>query len=292
MDGGIIDNQATDPIVRASEQMATQGASIDLLMVSDAADKNMKAYSPAGSSRRNKKRAIWKSWLLKSLQKMTLKRIQTAALGTAIASVIVIVLLGCAFPFIAGFLSLLLVISLLSWWALKRGQALLTEGAREYLRFVVSVDAAFKVKFLSVWHFFANRAKSAYVMANGAMMGNIRRQRLGNFYADDWKNRIVLNAIYGLKEEGSWQKSVEKNRLDGSLIPSYAIIENSEKANRMDTTLWFTEEDFSNDIPQTLVACGQYTICWNLIKFWKSRNGCRKSNNLRLCPSSCPWKNR
>ena len=35
----------------------------------------------------------------------------------------------------------------------------------------------------------------------------------------------------------------------------------------MCSTLWFTAEDKENGIPQALLAAGQYTMCYNLLKY-------------------------
>ena len=35
----------------------------------------------------------------------------------------------------------------------------------------------------------------------------------------------------------------------------------------MGTTLWFTDEDKANGMPQALLSAGQYTICYNLLVY-------------------------
>ena len=42
---------------------------------------------------------------------------------------------------------------------------------------------------------------------------------------------------------------------------------NSDKACSMGTTLWFTENDKKEGIPEALFAAGQYTICMNLLEY-------------------------
>ena len=34
----------------------------------------------------------------------------------------------------------------------------------------------------------------------------------------------------------------------------------------MKTTLWFTSDEKVKEIPLSLLACGQYTTCWNLLQ--------------------------
>ena len=35
----------------------------------------------------------------------------------------------------------------------------------------------------------------------------------------------------------------------------------------MGTTLWFTKEDKDAGMPQAILACGQYTMCYNLLDY-------------------------
>lgn len=79
-----------------------------------------------------------------------------------------------------------------------------------------------------------------------------------------WKNRLLSNNVNELSSKGSWRW--KKNYPD-YLKPSQAIIENSDKASSMGTTLWFTKDDRENEIPEALLACGQYTICMNLLEY-------------------------
>jgi hypothetical protein len=41
----------------------------------------------------------------------------------------------------------------------------------------------------------------------------------------------------------------------------------SNQAASMGTTLWFTDEEKKAEMPQALLACGQYTMCYNLLDY-------------------------
>ena len=41
----------------------------------------------------------------------------------------------------------------------------------------------------------------------------------------------------------------------------------SGKATEMGTTLWFTQKERDKGIPEALLACGQFTICMNLLEY-------------------------
>jgi hypothetical protein len=35
----------------------------------------------------------------------------------------------------------------------------------------------------------------------------------------------------------------------------------------MGTTLWFSKKELDNGMLDALIACGQFTMCWNLLKY-------------------------
>jgi hypothetical protein len=78
---------------------------------------------------------------------------------------------------------------------------------------------------------------------------------------------LIMNAIYELRPGESWQSRYENKRLAEWMKPSELIQQNSKKAADMGTTLWFTDEDKSNGMPEAIVAAGQYNICWNLLAY-------------------------
>lgn len=104
---------------------------------------------------------------------------------------------------------------------------------------------------------FINRADSLLQLTEGVFMKRIRDLTYKRLYADEkWSKHIVANTIY------SPLKMEEKE------IPCLndKIMKNTQKACSFGTTLWFTEEDRRNGIPDSLIAAGQYTICLNLLR--------------------------
>ena len=57
-------------------------------------------------------------------------------------------------------------------------------------------------------------------------------------------------------------KKDEEINEPGDLIYNAAKI-----ASEMDTTLWFTDKDRDVERLKNLVACGQFTACYNLLKY-------------------------
>ena len=53
------------------------------------------------------------------------------------------------------------------------------------------------------------------------------------------------------------------------LNPGKKIIDATTRANMMSTKLWFTPEELKGDenTLDTLIACGQFTICFSLLEY-------------------------
>ena len=72
-----------------------------------------------------------------------------------------------------------------------------------------------------------------------------------------------MNAIYELNES----EYKPTNRLKEDLKPSMKIQEVSKMASSMATTLWFLKKDLDNNMLNSIIACGQFNICWNLLEY-------------------------
>ena len=126
-------------------------------------------------------------------------------------------------------------------------------------------DLITNLRFGKIYTLLENRTLSLLTLAQSVFMKPIRQMRYNALYENAvWKNRLLSNNVNELSSKGSWRW--KKNYPD-YLKPSQAIIENSDKASSMGTTLWFTKDDRENEIPEALLACGQYTICMNLLEY-------------------------
>lgn len=77
-----------------------------------------------------------------------------------------------------------------------------------------------------------------------------------------------MNAIYELKAGEELRDRVMKNNLPDYLIPSQKLQEVASVAASMSTTLWFSPEEIQKkNMMETIIACGQFTICWNLLEY-------------------------
>jgi hypothetical protein len=88
----------------------------------------------------------------------------------------------------------------------------------------------------------------------------------------DWKPRVILNAAFELnKHEVEQRRNKYPFYTPEILDPGEKIMAVSEKALRMETTLWFTHAQLKGEhnLPSTIIACGQFTMCFNLLEYFE-----------------------
>ena len=273
MDGGIADNQGIESILMAEKFMAdhrgSNGAAgrtdeesslaspmLDLIIVSDVASPYMDGYSP------NKK--LLPDWL----GRLTIGRLRNycwIAGGVTLAFLILAWTMGNSFW--TGFTTVLFVLSLL----LNAGGYWLKKWAFNKITATFVGDRARFVnhlKFSTLWPMLMNRARSIVIMSSEVFLKRMRQLNYGRIYDDErWKNRSITNLIYELRKDQSWVSMAKNGTLQEYLVPSKKVQENSDKIANMGTTLWFTDEDKANGMPQALLSAGQYTICYNLLVY-------------------------
>ena len=97
------------------------------------------------------------------------------------------------------------------------------------------------------------RATSVIKMVSDIFLRRIRALQLKHLFSDrDWNYRIKTNNIYTL--EGNEDITPE-------------MVEVVNVANNMPTTLWFSDEQKKKQALKKLIACGQFTLCFNLIRY-------------------------
>jgi hypothetical protein len=130
-----------------------------------------------------------------------------------------------------------------------------------------------QLKFATLNNLLANRRNSAMQMITKVFIKQMRWFSFERVFGDkDWKPRVVLNASFELTE-----KEVEKRKrkypfyTEELLEPGDKIIQVAEKAMKMGTTLWFTEGQLAGkqNMPESIVACGQFSMCFNLLEYFE-----------------------
>lgn len=262
MDGGIVDNQGIEPVLLAEQRMENrlgckEGKCLDLIIVSDVASPYMNAYQPS------------EIHLPKGLNRMSLKKLTNYLAG---AGVVMTVATALSFVFTStSFLSGILV----AVWALAMGMLAGYMALKKNLismakKSVIqdSIPAVMNLRFGDIATLAANRVNSVLLLVSSVFMKHLRRMDYRSIYRDDdWKNRCLMNGVYELRPGEAWESKLKSGQLPGYLRPSGKMLQNSAKASAMGTTLWFTKENKEEGVHDSLIAVGQYTICWNLLAY-------------------------
>ena len=259
MDGGIVDNQGLEYVKHAEKQLeyndpdAKYRNVIDLVIASDVSSPYMKPY---------------KANLFSGMKNISINAlmhgfyIAAALLITAdIASV------GKIDYFWTGVLTTLSLISLTAAILVHiirhKADGMITESPLKKCKKSIR-----RLTVNSIVNLLINRGTSLLMLANTVFMKNTRRMSYDMMYNDSrWNNRLIMNAIYELRPGEKWQLKYKSGELPEWMKPSEVIQQNSKKAANMGTTLWFTDNDKSNRVPEAIIATGQYNMCWNLIEY-------------------------
>lgn len=253
MDGGIVDNQGIEPILLANRQMALDLKTnagencIDLIIVSDVASTNIKSsHIP----------------LPFNLPNITLYEVN------CILNLVIVVLavLGyCLYVWgkpllLGGELVLLLdaVLLRLSTRWLKR----IVAKCIKFFPFSSKWNRLMHLPFGTMQQMIGSRLDSLVTLAQAVFMKPIRQMRYKALYEDKgWTNRLISNNVTELSSKGTWKH--KKNYL----IPSEEMVKNSDLAASMGTSLWFSEKEKKDGMPEALFTAGQYNICMNLLEY-------------------------
>ena len=263
MDGGVADNQGIESVLLAEERRRKHRAdkkrtdkALDLVIISDVASPYMEGYTPS------------EHLLPKGVGKLTIGRLRNYGLiSEAVMMTLFIVALVLGSKFWLGVISVFLAIVTLANIA---GALLKNKMFSAIGKTFIRNNATFisHLKFATLESMLMNRAKSVVEMSSVVFLKRLRQLSYGSIYNDSkWNNRVVTSTIYELRPEERWQSMDKNDTLPDYLVPSEAMQHNSKLAASMGTTLWFTPEDKAAGMPEAILACGQYTLCFNLLDY-------------------------
>ncbi|HWY38182.1 MAG TPA: patatin-like phospholipase family protein, partial [Bacteroidia bacterium] len=274
MDGGIDDNQGVDAVVLAEERMKKYSGelkkftsddkkSVDLYLICDVTVPRMESYT----SRRQDKIRVGSSWNFQVLRYFGIT-----------SFVVGIVSIICAF-FADGKLATMGltvfgtsgIFSAFALLIFSMGFAGITKrlGVSDY--FAQKLRKVDQLKFGLLYKMLINRRRSVMKMVSKVFLKQIRWFSYERVYGDaQWKTRLIMNAVFELTEEEVEKRKKKYNHLSEEILnPGPEIMETAEKGYGMGTTLWFTPKELEGEknMLNTLIACGQFTMCFNLIEY-------------------------
>ncbi|MBU1013357.1 MAG: patatin-like phospholipase family protein [Bacteroidetes bacterium] len=281
MDGGIVDNQGIGSIMNINVRREKEGKPYDLIMVCDVGSYFMDPWQASklsldgedGSASPKKiyqtvvkkLRSSWWIWLLPiPIAAALLIGGFYSQNGTWLfigggAMVMFAILAGGARLFIDK-----IVHKILKTWGWVMG--MLPHFMRDKLVYFENLRLRLIQRMLE------ERGTSAMKMISEIFLKQIRRLNYNLFYEhQDLKDRRITALIYELtKEQYQNGKSDEKEpEVKRGQIPDPGdgIYAAAKIASEMGTTLWFSVEDKKVYRLKNLVSCGQFTACFNLLKY-------------------------
>ncbi len=274
MDGSIDDNQGVDGVITAEERMrhypdelqkfcSDDEKALDLYIISDA---SFPKISNCIKSTNDHIRVIGK-WNFESLKYfgitswiIGITAIVYAFYASSKLSIIALSIFG-TFGFLIAFILLLFSLGLTG---LTRKLGVPEFVVRRLLHFD-------KLKLETLYNLIVNRKKSAMTLISDVFIKHMRWFSYERVYGDIvWRPRLIMNAVFEFTEEEVEKRKRKYPEMNEEIFePGMEIIRVTSKANMMGTKLWFTPEELegSENMPDTLIACGQFTICFSLLEY-------------------------
>ena len=81
-----------------------------------------------------------------------------------------------------------------------------------------------------------------------------------------------MNAVFELTEKEVNKRKLKYPYFTNELTePGPQIMEVASRSLKMGTTLWFTANELkgAKPLPDAIIACGQFTICFNLLEYFE-----------------------
>jgi predicted acylesterase/phospholipase RssA len=265
MDGGITDNQGINSFLRAddrrkdyqqkerekSEAERKKVDQFDTHIICDVGSHYMDGYTPP-------KKLFW---LIGNFTLFSLLLLFVLCFASFIyAAVSSIYHQKITYPFILGLCLPCIVLGV--WLIYKSIKALAKtkkqSGIANILKKYTSLFLNFTINDIAM--LVSTRLKSLHLLAEDVYLKQIRRMYYDILRQD--KDRFIQNTIYDLSKT----KFAIGDISTDYLYPSEAIITVAEKARTMPTTLWFDKTHVAAKTKEAIIATGQFTTCYNLLK--------------------------
>jgi hypothetical protein len=253
MDGGIFDNQGVDSVVRAYER---GNQPIGLLIISDTTQRNPSLFEFKPEKKRGRLtlntlvKLAWIVFMISIVTTITL--IITWMLSILADRVHLVDLFLYGVPII---LSSFLAGGL--WWIRRQYK----EG-QEHVEEMTTVELWPFLKQLTMpelIYLISGRAKSLITLTASVFMKRIRALVFKDIKVHpSYLNREVSNLIYDLDDTGKFPDNIVEE-----LAPTEEFRELATLAEKVETSLWINNPDELRN----LVACGQVTTCFNLMRY-------------------------
>lgn len=273
MDGGITDNQALESMVDAQKRRVkekTEFRPFDLMLVNDVGSHYMEPYklptendSYTGIKAISIKTIIVILWILMLLG---ISLIAGLIPKTDIFGVRWPVIIGTTITILSG--SMLLILNLIRRFI--EGNTDRLGGLNLNKNFSPSIVSNLFEHFAStpimvIFRMLKERISSVLVLNNDVFLKRIRFLLYDKTYeSGKYRFKIKTNHVYDL----SFSNDLNRHKKGLNFMePSKSIQIIAQTAFEMATTLWFDTTNQKNETLAALIACGQFTTCYNLLEY-------------------------
>ncbi|MFN0293017.1 patatin-like phospholipase family protein [Pedobacter helvus] len=267
MDGGIVDNQGIHPIMLATERIlqneivagraSEEDNPIDLVIVSDVASPYMEDFRASSEDRKG----WWKGLTPRLIVNLNYGLLLLAGIG-----LICSICAGTSYGLF--FSTVLMTLSVVLFFIFHLIEKLVA-GLGISEQFLEPLDTLKKFKLYVFQSLVKNRLNSFMILTTDVFLKHVRRLNYNTLYRDKrFINRRIMTAVYELtSDQQTLDRKVARGSLPSYLMPTELVRKNSDKAAAMGTTLWFTPKELREGMLDSLIACGQYNACWNLLEY-------------------------
>lgn len=274
MDGGIVDNQGIGSMINMGES-AKRERKPDLIIVNDVGSYRMQPWVP-GSGIAGKKKSV-KETVLDLLKYLNFRWYYWALLLVGVLTLVLNSMLVFGQPWTAlyivgGMLTgvglILTSIGLLTSVAKRFGLAWFDAVFEKKVPPVLLDEVASfaHLDITLVRRMISERVTSTFKMVNDIFLKQIRRLNYDLLYSKaELKNRVITSTVYQLNGQPSPYKNQTLNPAipaPGERLQAAALV-----ASETPTTLWWDETDLHVQRQDNLIACGQFTTCYNLMDY-------------------------
>jgi len=263
MDGGIIDNQGIEGVKLSEKRHANRDKKpfIGTYIISDVSSKIMTPYKVPKFKYNRFKNFLTLNGI--NIFAAVLLAILIAALIFANLSEIAVIITSCILTIAALWFIIFIFIR-----SFIRKKIASTFGPEQAPELIKDFGVMLRTPLYIIYYFIKFRLTSVSQMVSDIFLRRIRQLQLKALFTHPkWNYRIITNNIYTLEddkehdEDGERKKDLKEEELPERMK---TVI---DSANTMPTTLWFTEKDKKSRRMDNLIACGQFTLCKNLIEY-------------------------
>ena len=274
MDGGIVDNQGIGSMINMGES-ATRKRKPDLIIVNDVGSYRMQPWLP-GSGVAGKKKSV-KETVLDLLKFLNFRWYYWVLLLAGVLTLMLnsMLVFGQPWPalyILGGMLTgvglILTVVGLITSIAKRFGLAWFNAVFEKKVPPVLLDEVASfaHLDIALVRRMISERVTSTFKMVNDIFLKQIRRLNYDLLYSKaELKNRVITSTVYQLNGKPSPYKN---QTLNADIPPPSARLQTAALvASETPTTLWWDEKDLLLQRQDNLIACGQFTTCYNLMDY-------------------------